>query len=298
MRNTRLYTRDTNKSILFKKAIVITLLGNLVLAASKMAVALTGKSAAILADGLNSSSDVFYSIMMVIGFWVAQQPPDKSHPQGHSRFEPLVGLMITLAMAFAAYQAVAQSVARFQDPQAIDPITSLVLVFSAVVKVGMYYIIRRIAEQTKNPTLRTTAIDNLTDVITTGGAFIGTIGSSLFHPITDPIAGVLVGVLIARNAFLAGRENFSFMLGGGADEETLKQIENIVMQVPDVLELHVLCAEYVGPKLVVDMHINCDASLPLARVHEIETTIMEKVKLIDEVDRVYVHIEPPGLYND
>lgn len=298
MRYTRLYTQDSNRSALLRKALIITFIGNLVLAASKMAVALTGKSAAIMADGLNSSSDVFYSAMMVLGFWVAQQPPDKSHPQGHSRFEPLVGLMITLAMTFAAYQAVAQSISRFRDPQVIDPVSSLVLVFSAVVKIGMFYIIRKIADETKNATLRTTAIDNLSDVFTTGGAFIGTIGSSLIHPLTDPIAGVLVGILIARNAFNAGRENFHFILGGGADGETLAEIENIVKLVPDVLEVHLLCADYVGPKLVVDMHINCDANLPLSRLHEIETEIIDKVKTVDEVDRVYVHIEPPGLYND
>jgi cation diffusion facilitator family transporter len=298
MRYTRLYTHDTSKAMLFRRALIITFAGNFVLAASKLAVALTGNSAAIMADALNSSSDVFYSAMMILGFWLAQQPPDRSHPQGHSRFEPLIGLMITLAMAFAAYQAVAQSIGRFQNPQAVDPISSLVLVFAAVVKVVMFYLIRDIAHKTKNPTLRTTAIDNLTDVITTAGAFVGTIASSLINPLADPIAGVLVGALIARNAINAGRENFQFMLGGGAGEDVLRQIEEMVTTVPDVIELHVLCAEYTGPKLVVDMHVNCDANLPLARVHEIETEIITRVKTIDEVDRVYVHIEPPGLYND
>jgi cation diffusion facilitator family transporter len=298
MRITRLYTQDQNRAALFRKALTVTLLGNIVLAACKLFVAFTGNSAAIMADGLNSASDVFYSAMMVLGFWVSQQPPDKSHPQGHSRFEPLVGLMITLAMAFAAYQAVAQSIVRFKDPQPVDPISSLVLVFSAVVKVGMYFVIRRIAVQTNNPTLRTTAVDNLSDVFTTAGAFVGTIGSTLIHPLTDPIAGILVGILIARNAFNAARENFHFMLGGGADEATIERIAEIVKSVPDVLELHVLCVDYVGPKLVVDMHVNCDATLPLSRVHEIETQIIENVKTVDDVDRVYVHIEPPGLYND
>jgi cation diffusion facilitator family transporter len=298
MRYTRLYVRDSDKAVLFRNALLITFIGNLILAVSKMAVALMGHSAAIMADGLNSSSDLFYSAMMVVGFWMAQQPPDISHPQGHSRFEPLIGLMITIAMAFAAYQAVAQSILRFKNPQPIEPISSLVLVFSALIKVGMYLAIRNIADKTKNPTLRTTAIDNLTDVYTTAGAFIGTIGSTLLHPLTDPIAGVLVGVVIARNAFNAGRENFHFILGGGADEETLEKISEMVRQVPDVLDLHVLCTEYAGPKLVVEMHVNCDATLPLSRVHAIETEIIQKVKTIDEVDRVYVHIEPPGVYDD
>lgn len=298
MRTTRLYTHDANKAALYRKALTITFLGNLLLAASKMAVALTGKSAAILADGLNSSSDVIYSVMMIFGFWMAQQPPDQSHPQGHGRFEPLISLMITLAMAYAAYEAVAQSVSHLSHPQPINPVQSLVLVFSALIKVGMYYLIKRIAEQTSNTTLKATAVDNLSDVIGTAGALIGTLGSYYINPLADPIAGVLVGIIIARNVFVVGRENIQYLLGGGAEEGTLKQIEDLVLSVPGVQELHVLYAEYTGPKLVVEMHVNCDASLPLSRTHEIETEIIEKVKTIDEVDRVYVHIEPLGLYND
>lgn len=298
MRYTRLYEPNPEQAKLFRKALAITFFGNLILAASKMAVALTGNSAAIMSDGLMSSSDLFYSAMMVLGFWVAQRPPDRSHPQGHSRIEPLVGMMIMIAMAFAAYQAVAQSIGRFQHPQAIEPLSSLVLVFGAVMKLGMFFVIRKIANQTKNPTLRTTALDNLSDVFTTSGAFIGAFGSGFIHPITDPIAGILVGLIIARNAFNAGRENLNFLLGAGAEKETLDKIVELVKLMPDVLDIHALCTEYSGTKLVVDMHVNCDSSLSLIRVHEIETEIIEKVKTIDNVDRVYVHIEPPGLDND
>jgi cation diffusion facilitator family transporter len=146
--------------------------------------------------------------------------------------------------------------------------------------------------------LRTTAVDNLSDVFTTSGAFVGAFGSSFIHPLTDPVAGVIVGLIIARNAINAGRENFNFILGGGAEKETLDEIVSIVKQTPDVLEIHSLCTEYIGPKLVVDMHINCNENLPLSRVHDIETEIIEKVKQIDNIDRVYVHVEPPGLDND
>jgi cation diffusion facilitator family transporter len=298
MRYTRLYAPNSEQTRLFRNALAITFLGNLILAGSKMAVALVSNSAAIMADGFMSSSDLFYSIMMILGFWISQRPPDRSHPQGHSRYEPLVGLMIMAAMAFAAYEAVAQSVDRFQNPQSIDPVSSLILIAGAVIKLGMFFLVKKIADQTKNPTLRTTAMDNLSDVFTSSGAFIGALGSFFIHPITDPIAGVLVGLVIARNAFNAGRENFNFILGGGADRAMLDEITRLSRAVPDVLEIHTLCTEYIGPKLVVDMHVNCDGSLPLSRVHEIETEIIAKVKTISEVDRVYVHIEPPGLYND
>ncbi|HPH96029.1 MAG TPA: cation diffusion facilitator family transporter [Anaerolineaceae bacterium] len=298
MRYVRLYSPNPEQAKLFRKALVITFTGNLILAASKMAVALTAQSAAIMSDGLMSSSDLFYSAMMVLGFWLSMQPPDISHPQGHSRYEPLIGMMIMIAMAFAAYQAVVQSFERFLNPQVIDPISSLVLAFGAVTKLGMYFLIKRIADRTRNPTLRTTAIDNLSDVFTTSGAFIGALGSNFIHPLTDPIAGTLVGLVIARNAFNAGRENLNFIVGAGADQETTEKMVAMVREVPDVLDIHLFCTEYSGTKLVVDMHINCDPNLPLSRVHDVESEIIHKLKLLDEVDRVYVHVEPIGLDND
>lgn len=298
MRYVRLFSPNPEQGKLFRKALIITFAGNLLLAASKMTVALSGQSAAIMSDGLMSSSDLFYSAMMVLGFWLSMQPPDISHPQGHGRFEPLIGLMIMVAMAFAAYQAVAQSIERFVNPQAIDPVSSLVLILGAVVKLGMYVLVKKIADKTKNPTLHTTAIDNLSDVFTSSGAFLGALGSSFIHPITDPIAGVLVGLIIGRNAFNAGRENLNFIVGAGADKDTTDKMIEMVREVPDVLEVHLFCTEYVGTKLVVDMHINCDPDLPLARVHDVETEIIQTLKTLDEVDRVYVHVEPVGLDND
>ncbi len=90
---------------LYRRAIIITIVGNILLASSKSIVAYLSHSVALYADAANSVSDVIYSFLMVFGLWMAQRPPDLSHPQGHSRFEPLVGLMVTLSMTFAGYEA-------------------------------------------------------------------------------------------------------------------------------------------------------------------------------------------------
>ncbi|MEM5775866.1 MAG: cation transporter, partial [Anaerolineaceae bacterium] len=123
-----------------------------------VAASLSG-SAAMFADAANSVSDVAYSLMMVLGLWVAQRPPDLSHPQGHSRFEPFVGLMVTLSMAFAGYEAARNSIERFiAGGAAIEVgLPALVLLLAAAIKAGMFIAIRNIARKVNSPTLSTTA---------------------------------------------------------------------------------------------------------------------------------------------
>jgi divalent metal cation (Fe/Co/Zn/Cd) transporter len=119
--------------------LLITICGNVLLASSKGIVAWLTGSAAIYADAANSISDVVYSILMVIGLFMAMQPPDQDHPQGHARFEPLVGLIVTASMAFASFEAARNAYVRYMaggEAIALD-LPTFVLLASAAIKFGM-----------------------------------------------------------------------------------------------------------------------------------------------------------------
>lgn len=294
MRWVRNHTPQPEGDRLFKIALAITVVGNVILAISKGLAAYYSGSVALYSDAANSISDVFYSIMLVIGLRMALRPPDLSHPQGHSRFEPLVGLAVSFSMAFAGYEAGRTSLERFlEGGLAVEPgLPTLVLIFSAAVKVGMFYAIRKISRQVHSPTLGTTAQDNLNDVLTSMAAFIGIIGSSLIHPLADPIAGVLVSLWIFRAAFNAAREHLNFLTGGGASEELRLKIIEEAEAVPGVLGVHHLMTEYSGPRLVVDLHINVAGETPLRDSHDITDQIIAKLEEFPEIDRAYVHVEP------
>ncbi len=92
---------DPERQRLVRGALWITLLGNIGLALGKAIAARLSGSVALYADAANSISDVLYSLLIVLGLWIAQRPPDLSHPQGHSRFEPLAGLVVAAAMTVA-----------------------------------------------------------------------------------------------------------------------------------------------------------------------------------------------------
>ncbi len=138
MRWIRDHSERPETALLYRNALIITISGNVLLAASKGLIAMISGSVALYADAANSVSDVIYSFLMVFGLWAAQRPPDISHPQGHSRFEPLVGLMVTLSMGLAGFEAARAAIDRFSSGAiAIEPgLPTLILLFSAGIKGG------------------------------------------------------------------------------------------------------------------------------------------------------------------
>ena len=290
----REYTPQPENKRLYSQAIAITIIGNVLLALGKGLAAYLSGSVAILADAANSLSDVLYSLLMMLGLNVAQRPPDISHPQGHSRFEPLIGMVVALAMATAGLEATRASIERFiSGGRAVEAgLPTVILLVSAAIKAGMYLSIRRIAIRVSSPSLRATATDNLTDVLTSIAAIIGVLGSRFINPLLDPIAGLAVAAWIFRAAYRAGRENLQYLTGAGAPPELRSQIIELTQSVPGVIKVHHMMTDYSGPKFVVDLHINVDGKITLTQAHDISEQITDKLTALPDIDRAYVHIEP------
>ena len=278
----------------YRIALTVTLIANLFLVVGKgLATYFTG-SIALYADTANSLSDLIYSVALVIALYVVLQPPDLSHPQGHARFEPMVGLVVALMMSIAGYEALRSSIERFiAGGSAIEAgLPTLVLLVSAAIKAGMFFLIRNLAHKADSPALRASATDNLSDVLTSVAAFIGILGSGLIHPLLDPAAGFLVSLWIFKAAFEAGRENFAYLTGAGPDEALRQKILDTANGVEGHHTVHHMISEYVGPKLAIDMHINLPGDASLDLVHDISDRIIEALEALPEVDRAYVHVEP------
>lgn len=281
----------------FRKALIVTILGNVLLALIKGVAAYYSQSAALYSDAINSISDVIYSIFLIIGLTISQKPPDSSHPQGHERFEPLMGLIITISMTLAGVEALRSSITRFTEGgmQVTLGITSIALLVSALMKTGMFLIIRNIARKVLSPGLDATAKDNLSDILTSMAALLGIIGSDYIHPLLDPIAGVLVSLWIFRAAYSVGKENLGFLTGSSPDEETKEKILEAARSVPGVISVHQMVTEFVGPKIVVDIHIDVDQNINLREAHDISDRVADAVQSLPQVDRAYIHAEPIDL---
>lgn len=203
---------------LYLRASVITLVGNLALMGAKgFAAALSGSSA-VYADAANSAADVFYSLFLGVALWLSLRPPDLGHPHGHRRIEPLVSVVIGLAMGYAGVQAAIMGWRALRaGPEAITSIWAyLVPVGTVAVKYWMYRTVRRIGEEAHSPALRASARDNLMDVVSSATALVGVAASRFIAPIADPLAAFAVAVWILRGAYEVFSEGVRQLIGGGA----------------------------------------------------------------------------------
>jgi len=287
---------DPSRQRLYRQAILIAVAGNAALTVAKGAVAWMSGSSAVLSDAANSLSDTLYSLVMAGGLYIAQRPADEGHPQGHSRFEPLVSLVIVGMMALAGGTAIREGVLRLRSgAMAIDPgWPTAALVGSAAIKVVMYLLIGYIGRRTRSPAIRASARDNLTDALTSAAALTGVWGSRLVHPLLDPIAGVLVALWIFRTTWEILRENLGYLTGRSAPAQLVGRIAACASDVPGVLGVHQVIADYVGPQLRVDMHIDVNGELTLRRAHAIADRVQAQVESLPAVDLAFVHVEPAG----
>lgn len=285
---------DPVKQRIYRQAMLVAIIGNILLGVGKSIAAWLTGSASLYADAANSISDILYTILVTIGLYITMQPPDESHPQGHNRFEPLIGLVVTLAMGIAGYEAMRTAIRQLlAGGGVITPgMPTFVLLFSALIKGVMFLLIIRLGKNLNSPTLNTMARDNLSDVLTSSMAFIGTLGSFFLHPLFDPIGGILVSIWIFKSVFEAGKENLHYLTGGGADQETVEVIADKAKAVPGVRNVHHLITEYVGAQLVVDMHVKVDGEISMEEAHAINDRVIDALEDIPEVDRAYVHLEP------
>ncbi|MEJ6949506.1 cation diffusion facilitator family transporter [Natronospora cellulosivora (SeqCode)] len=294
MRRVRSDAPDSGNAKLYRKAIMIAIIGNIFLTVIKVLLAWYTGSSAVFSDAANSLTDILYSFMMGLGLYLAQRPADETHPQGHKLFEPLVGLFIAVAIGAAGVVAVWQSIQHFlgRGEQVALGWPTVVLVIAGLTKYIMYRMVSQVAEKVHSPAIEATARDNLADILISSSALIGVWGSRFIHPYFDPIAGLFVAIWIFRTTAEIIRENFGYLTGKGAPLELTEEIRKTACSISEVDNVNQIVAEYIGPQLRVDMHINVDGDISLERAHDIGEEVREEVEKIKEVELVFVHIEP------
>ena len=170
----------------------------------------------------------------------------------------------------------------------------LVLVFSMALKAIMFAVVFRAAKRVQSPTLHITAVDNLIDTVTSCTAIVGIIVATVGIPFADPIAAILVSIWIFRAAYHALRDNLAYLTGGGASEQRLQQYREAIIAMEGVIDVHRIVAEHIGTRYLLEVHVNVDGNTPLFAVHEVETQIERRLMGLPDVERAYIHVEPPG----
>jgi len=281
------------KRRLYVQASVFTFLGNVLLLVGKAIAARISGSSAIHADAANSAADVAYSILMGLGLWLSLRPADAGHPHGHRRIESLVGVLIGAMMGLASAEALLTGIGTWRSGTApvLSAFPLLILPATGLLKGTMYLIVRRIGERAQSPALLASARDNLTDVISSGMALLGLLGSQFLFAV-DPLAALAVSLWILRAAAQVLWESLRQLIGGSVAPELGHAVLNAARAVPGVLDVNQIIIEYAGPLAYVDMHIDMNGEVSLYEAHRVSDAVCEAVEALDGVDHAFIHVEP------
>ncbi len=284
-------------------AVNLGLVVNILLAAIKTTVGVLGHSPALLAEGVNSTSDVAYYLVVWVFMRLARKPADESHPYGHSQLESIASLVVgafIVTTGIAVFWDAVNNVFELFSGQVTSSGAALMALWIALmtvlVKIALLVYTRNLGKQTNNPAVIALAYDHRNDLMSASAASVGIFLGRQGYPWVDPLVGALVALLILRTGVEILRQSSADLMDAVPSRALVRKITALLVTIPEVKSLEELHAHRFGPYLVVNLTIGVDGHMSVAAGDCISTEVENLIyQNIDLVRRVYVHYHPSGL---
>jgi cation diffusion facilitator family transporter len=273
---------------------------NVILSALKTTFGVLGHSPALLAEGINSISDVAYYVVASIFVRLANKPADTEHPYGHRQLESIASLVVGAFVVATAVKVFWDSVDKMWDlldgkltSLGAHPFALWVALGTVAIKILLFFYVRRLGRETRNPVVEALAFDHRNDIFSASAASVGIFLGQRGLPWVDPLAGALVALLILRTGIFILRESSVQLMDAVPSREFARQILALLKELRDVKQLEELQAHRFGPHIVMNVTIGIDGSLTVKQGDRIATDV-EKViyDSFPSVLRVHVHYHP------
>ena len=283
---------DTSNS----RAVNLGLFSNIILAFLKVIFGITGHSPALLADGINSTSDVVYYIAAKISLRISVEPADSEHPFGHRQMENIAAIIVgsfILSTAVAIFWNSINSIYEILINRTVSekspPITLVIALSTVLIKIFLTIITRNIGKKTGNSTIRALAFDHLNDVFASFAAAMGIYFSRHGFSWVDPLAGGVVALFILRTGIGIIRESAYGLMDTAPGAELKEQVISIAGQIPGIIGVEKIRTHRFGQFIVLYLDICLEGSLTITRGDAI-SDLLESRLLGDIVNLVDVHI--------
>jgi len=277
------------------------LYSNILLSLAKTIVGILGHSAALLADGINSSSDVVYYIAVKIFMHHARKPADSEHPYGHRQLESISAIVVGafilttgIAIFWESINKVYDILSHNEVGQSASLWALVIALFTFGLKIFLYFYTRRNVRLTANPTLRALCNDHLNDIMASLAVIVGVVfGRFGFHWM-DPAAGAIVAIYIFKTGFEIILDTSSELMDSMPDEEFSSHLRKEALAVNGVLRIDDLGIHRFGPYYTVDMTIAVDGSISVDEGHAISHCVENRLLDIyhSGLRNVYIHYHP------
>lgn len=281
----------------FLKASWVNVLSNVSKIVVEGTLGVVSGSLALTADAAHSVADLLASAVVLVWGRFVYDDPDESHPHGHDRFEPLSALFVGGVLVLLGLKLLYDAgTSLVKGPTAeYNALLVVGLLFALANRYGCYWYTKLVNRDLDSPGLRALAADSLNDIYTTLAAFVGVAGMALGYPVLDPIAGGIVSLLVVHQGVEISRENVRYLADSAPPEDEQERIKEAIRSHSSVHGTHDFVAYYSGHVIEVEFHAEIDADYTVAQAHQIETELRERVREIEPVSDVHVHLDPAGL---
>lgn len=282
------------------KASYFSILGNTILAIVKGITGVFGNSYALIADAIESTTDVFASLLVLFGLKYSTRPADENHPYGHGKVEPLITFAVVGFLIVSATIIAYESIAHIRTPHEVPkPYTLIVLAAIVITKEIFYRFISKKSDETNSSSLKADAWHHRSDAITSLMAFIGISIAIWFgkgYETADDWAALLASGIILYNAYLILRPALGEIMDEHVYDDMVNEIRKISKKEPGVIETEKCFIRKTGMTYHVDLHVVVLGEQTVKEGHDIAHNL--KNRLLDELPEIadiLIHIEPDGI---
>jgi cation diffusion facilitator family transporter len=281
-------------------AVQLGLAANAVLALLKTGIGVAGHSPALLADGINSTSDVAYGIVVSIFMHLSAKPADDEHPYGHDRLESIAAVVIgafvittAISIFWAAIDNIYDLYRGQSDFSGASALALWIALLTVISKICLTIWTQKIGNQTQNSAVIALAADHRNDIFSALAATVGIVFGRMGHLWIDPLAGGLVSLIILKTGIDIIRQSSADLMDTLPGQHLCRQIEKLLQSVHGVENIEDIHGHRFGQYLVLNITVGVDPDITVADgdriATQVETTLMEQ---IDFMRRVFVHFHP------
>ncbi|TVX97142.1 cation diffusion facilitator family transporter [Cohnella terricola] len=282
-------------------AIWISLISNIFLTVLKVTAGIVLASPVLLADGVHNAGDIIATVAALTSSMISNKPADDDHPYGHGKAEVVASAFVAVVLALAAIWIGYQSIAALFEPPAGENWLALgAAAVSLVWKQALYIYTIRVGKATNSKSVLATAYDHLADVYASLAAVLG-IGLALlgdrlgwdWAAYGDPIAGIIVSVLVLKLAYEIGRDSINILMEHNVDPEKLAHYENLLRTVSQVKRIDRVRAREHGHYIIVDIRVGVPHDYTIQQGHDISRELKKLIMDYDpDVIEVMIHLNP------
>ncbi|MBU0532039.1 cation diffusion facilitator family transporter [Candidatus Micrarchaeota archaeon] len=269
-------------------------LTNIFLFLLKVSAAIPSGSLALLSSAFDSLNDV---VSYLIGYYSIRESargPDRDHPFGHRRMQPLAAIVIAIFAAILSFEILRFTVISFLSGVSLFEITTytfLVLVITIVVKLIMYFFLKNASKKNLSSAIDAMMVDSKNDILFNSIAIVGVSGAYFGQPFLDEAAAVIIAAYIAYSGYEVARKNFNYIVGAKPDKKIIDTIAKKARKVNGVKKLGLMRAHYVGDRVHVELAILVEKETKGLKSHEIALNVQHAIESLQIVERAFIHVD-------